>query len=136
MPDEISIEKVLHVLERPMETVFKLSQAKTPEAQATELAEVKAELRQYKTALNALTGKPSDGKKTVTRKVVHDELTPFLSEQPGGSANRATVDAELRQRLKASGFKLNGIARRINEVLASDSFAVVDDEVTLAKSGN
>ena len=103
---------------------------------STELAEVKAELRQYKTALNALTGKPSDGKKTVTRKVVHDELTPFLSEQPGGSAKRATVDSELRQRLKASGFKLNGIARRIDEVLASDSFAVVDDEVTLAKSGN
>lgn len=42
MPDEISIEKVMTILELPMETMFKLSQAKTPEAQATELAEVKA----------------------------------------------------------------------------------------------
>lgn len=103
---------------------------------STELAGVKAELRQYRTALNALTGKPSDGKKTVTRKIVHDVLTPFLSEQPGGSAKRATVDSEMRRRLKASGYKLNGISSRINEVLAGDAFAVVDDDVALAKSRN
>jgi len=42
MPEEISIEKVLDVLELSMEALFNLSQAKTPESQATELAEVKA----------------------------------------------------------------------------------------------
>ena len=42
MSDEISIEKVMEILELPLETVFKLSQAKTPEAQQVELAEVKA----------------------------------------------------------------------------------------------
>jgi len=42
MPEEISIEKVLDVLELPMETLFPLSHAKTPETQATQLAIVKA----------------------------------------------------------------------------------------------
>jgi len=101
---------------------------------SSELTEVKAELRQYKTALAALTGKPLGGKKTVTRKVVKDELTPFLSEQPKNCAPRARVDSELRDRLKASGYKLNGIARRIDEVLTDDAFTVVGDEVTLAHS--
>ena len=101
---------------------------------SSELSDVKTELRQYRTALVALTGKPAGGKKTVTRKVVKDELTPFLAEQPKKSAPRSTVDSELRDRLKASGYKLNGISRRIDEVLTDDAFTVVGEEVTLAHS--
>lgn len=42
MADEISIEKVLDMLELPFETLAKLSRANTPEDQSLEMAQLRA----------------------------------------------------------------------------------------------
>ena len=84
-----------------------------------ELAGVKAELKQYRTALAALEGKPA--KQTVTREVVRGEVVAYLSDAPERTATRKDLEADLKGRLKANGYMLNGFSRRMDEVLGDES---------------
>ena len=83
-----------------------------------ELAQVKAELKQYRTALAALEG--SKDKKTVTREVVRGEVIAYLSEAPEKTAVRKELESDLKSRLKEGGYMLNGFSRRIEEVLGDE----------------
>lgn len=95
-----------------------------------ELAEVRAELKQYKTALAALSEKPS--KRSVTRAMVHRELVTLLTDSPGRSAPREELEVSLKSRLKSSGHKLNGISRRLEEALQDEVFTAANGSVSLA----
>lgn len=94
-----------------------------------ELADVKAELKQYNTALAALSEKPS--KKSVTRALVHRELTALLTDAPGRSSPRDELEDSLKSRLKSAGYKLNGISRRLEEALQDEVFTTANGSVTL-----
>jgi len=98
-----------------------------------ELAQVNAELKQYRTALSALTGKPAQAKKTVTRSVVRGEVVAVLVDAPEHSSTRKALDTAVRERLKAAGYKLNGISRRMDEALQEEAFLLERNKVTLTE---
>ena len=84
-----------------------------------ELAQVRTELKQYRTALAALEG--SKDKKTVTREVVRGQVIAYLTDAPENTAARKELESDLKSRLKKDGYMLNGFSRRIEEVLGDET---------------
>ncbi len=100
---------------------------------ADQLAAVNGELKQYRTALAALTGKPAESKKTVTRAVVRGEVVAVLTEAPERTSTRKALDEAVRERLKSSGYKLNGITKLFQEALRDSAFTLDRNKVSLSE---
>lgn len=103
---------------------------------SSELAGVKAELKQYRTALSALEEKPA--KQTVNREVVRGEVIAYLTAAPEHTASRKDLDSALKAKLKGEGYKLNGFARRVEEVLGDESTFTIHgrSKVSLSSSSS